>query len=97
MVLAMFPNYDRIASDIHVRIADLPLMEELRSLRYSMLCRFFCRFFYQTNNIILWLNLPFENSINCFGKRMQAFKLKTGMVCFAELPTFVCLQPNKLD
>lgn len=63
MVLAMFPNYDRIASDIHVRIADLPLMEELRSLRYSMLCRFFCRFFYQTNNIILWLNLPFENSI----------------------------------
>lgn len=34
VVLAMFPNYDRITSDIHVRIADLPLMEELRSLRY---------------------------------------------------------------
>ena len=33
VVLAMFPNYDRITSDIHVRIADLPLMEELRSLR----------------------------------------------------------------
>lgn len=38
VVLAMFPNYDRITSDIHVRIADLPLMEELRSLRYSILC-----------------------------------------------------------
>lgn len=34
VVLAMFPNYDRITSDIHVRIAELPLMEELRSLRY---------------------------------------------------------------
>ncbi|KAK2550621.1 DNA replication licensing factor mcm2 [Acropora cervicornis] len=33
VVLAMFPNYDRITSDIHVRIAELPLMEELRSLR----------------------------------------------------------------
>ncbi|RMX61533.1 hypothetical protein pdam_00013734 [Pocillopora damicornis] len=33
VVLAMFPNYDRITSDIHVRISDLPLMEELRSLR----------------------------------------------------------------
>ncbi|PFX11237.1 DNA replication licensing factor MCM2-like, partial [Stylophora pistillata] len=32
VVLAMFPNYDRITSDIHVRISDLPLMEELRSL-----------------------------------------------------------------
>lgn len=29
----MFPNYDRIVTDIHVRIAELPLMEELRSLR----------------------------------------------------------------
>lgn len=35
VVLAMFPNYDRITSDIHVRISDLPLMEELRSLRYQ--------------------------------------------------------------
>ncbi|XP_031573704.1 DNA replication licensing factor mcm2-like [Actinia tenebrosa] len=33
VVLAMFPNYDRITSDIYVRIEDLPLMEELRSLR----------------------------------------------------------------
>ena len=30
----MFPNYNRIATDIHVRVAELPLMEELRSLRY---------------------------------------------------------------
>lgn len=31
----MFPNYDRIVTDIHVRIAELPLMEELRSLRLN--------------------------------------------------------------
>jgi DNA replication licensing factor MCM2 len=33
VVLSMFPNYVRIMTDIHVRISDLPLMEELRSLR----------------------------------------------------------------
>ncbi|XP_002740276.1 DNA replication licensing factor mcm2-like [Saccoglossus kowalevskii] len=33
VVLSMFPNYDRIAKEIHVRIAELPLVEELRSLR----------------------------------------------------------------
>ena len=33
VVLSIFPLYDRIASDIHVRIAELPLMEDLRSLR----------------------------------------------------------------
>ncbi|KAK3735313.1 hypothetical protein QZH41_018724, partial [Actinostola sp. cb2023] len=33
VVLAMFPNYDRITTEIHVRIEDLPLMEQLRSLR----------------------------------------------------------------
>ncbi|KAL5516439.1 hypothetical protein EMCRGX_G001772 [Ephydatia muelleri] len=33
VVLSYFPNYDRIANEIHVRIADLPLLEELRSLR----------------------------------------------------------------
>ena len=29
----MFPHYERIAKEIHVRISDLPLVEELRSLR----------------------------------------------------------------
>jgi DNA replication licensing factor MCM2 len=33
VVLSIFPLYDRIASEIHVRIAELPLMEDLRSLR----------------------------------------------------------------
>lgn len=33
IVLAMFPKYEQIAKEIHVRIADLPLVEELRSLR----------------------------------------------------------------
>lgn len=34
VVLAMYPKYDRIAHEIHVRIGNLPLVEELRSLRY---------------------------------------------------------------
>eukprot|EP00058_Branchiostoma_floridae_P021237 XP_002606727.1 hypothetical protein BRAFLDRAFT_281666 [Branchiostoma floridae] len=33
VVLSMFPKYDHIAKEIHVRIAELPLVEELRSLR----------------------------------------------------------------
>lgn len=34
VVLAMYPKYDRIAHEIHVRICNLPLVEEIRSLRY---------------------------------------------------------------
>ena len=34
IVLAMFPRYEQIAKEIHVRIAELPLVEELRSLRW---------------------------------------------------------------
>ncbi|KAM9324411.1 DNA replication licensing factor MCM2 [Gastrophryne carolinensis] len=33
VVLVMYPKYDRIAREIHVRISNLPLVEELRSLR----------------------------------------------------------------
>ncbi|XP_008319492.1 DNA replication licensing factor MCM2 [Cynoglossus semilaevis] len=33
VVLAMFPKYDRIVHEIHVRISNLPLVEEIRSLR----------------------------------------------------------------
>uniref|UniRef100_A0A8C9TYW0 DNA replication licensing factor MCM2 n=1 Tax=Scleropages formosus TaxID=113540 RepID=A0A8C9TYW0_SCLFO len=33
VVLAMYPKYDRITHEIHVRICNLPLVEELRSLR----------------------------------------------------------------
>jgi len=33
VVTNMFPHYDRIATDIHVRITDLPLVEDIRSLR----------------------------------------------------------------
>ena len=33
VVLSLFPNYHRIASEIHVRISELPLLEEIRSLR----------------------------------------------------------------
>ena len=33
VVLSMYERYDQIASDIHVRIAELPLMEEIRTLR----------------------------------------------------------------
>lgn len=33
MVLTMFPSYDRVTSEIHVRISELPLIEELRTFR----------------------------------------------------------------
>jgi len=33
VVTKLFPHYERIAKEIHVRITDLPLMEDLRSLR----------------------------------------------------------------
>lgn len=33
VVLSMFPRYEVITKEIHVRITDLPLVEELRSLR----------------------------------------------------------------
>lgn len=33
VVLSMFPKYEAIAKEIHVRITDLPLVEELRALR----------------------------------------------------------------
>jgi len=33
VVLSMFPKYEAISKEIHVRISDLPLVEELRSLR----------------------------------------------------------------
>lgn len=35
VVLSLFPLYERIAAEIYVRIAELPLMEDLRSLRYA--------------------------------------------------------------
>ncbi|XP_019880539.1 DNA replication licensing factor Mcm2 [Aethina tumida] len=33
IVLSMYPSYDRVTSEIHVRISDLPLIEELRTFR----------------------------------------------------------------
>jgi len=33
VVLSYYPRYDTIANEIHVRIAELPLMEDLRALR----------------------------------------------------------------
>ena len=33
VVLSMYERYDQIANGIHVRIAELPLMEEIRTLR----------------------------------------------------------------
>ena len=35
VVLSLFPLYERIAAEIYVRVAELPLMEDLRSLRYA--------------------------------------------------------------
>jgi DNA replication licensing factor MCM2 len=36
VVLSMYEKYEQIASEIHIRIAELPLMEEIRSLRCAM-------------------------------------------------------------
>uniref|UniRef100_H2YWS1 DNA replication licensing factor MCM2 n=1 Tax=Ciona savignyi TaxID=51511 RepID=H2YWS1_CIOSA len=33
VVMSMFPKYENIAKEIHVRISDLPLIEDIRSLR----------------------------------------------------------------
>lgn len=33
MVLTIFPTYERVTSDIHVRISELPLIEEIRTFR----------------------------------------------------------------
>ena len=35
VVLSYYPRYENIASEIHVRIGELPLCESLRSLRYG--------------------------------------------------------------
>ncbi|MBN3325805.1 MCM2 factor, partial [Atractosteus spatula] len=42
VVLAMYPKYDRIAREIHVRICNLPLVEDLRSLRQLHLNQLIC-------------------------------------------------------
>uniref|UniRef100_A0A182PM87 DNA replication licensing factor MCM2 n=1 Tax=Anopheles epiroticus TaxID=199890 RepID=A0A182PM87_9DIPT len=33
MVLSLYPTYERVTNEIHVRISDLPLVEELRTFR----------------------------------------------------------------
>lgn len=33
IVLSIFPTYERVTTEVHVRIADLPLIEELRTFR----------------------------------------------------------------
>ncbi|KDR16761.1 DNA replication licensing factor Mcm2 [Zootermopsis nevadensis] len=40
LVLSIFPSYDRVTTDIHVRISDLPLVEELRTFRKIHLNQF---------------------------------------------------------
>ena len=36
VVLSMYPRYEQIVHEIHVRISDLPLIEEIRSLRLEV-------------------------------------------------------------
>ena len=39
VVLGMYPRYENIAKEIHVRISNLPVEEDIRSLRFlSLLC-----------------------------------------------------------
>lgn len=35
LVLSIYPSYERVTSEIHVRISDLPLIEELRTFRLA--------------------------------------------------------------
>lgn len=35
VVLSMYPRYEQIVKEIHVRITDLPLIEDIRSLRWE--------------------------------------------------------------
>ena len=41
VVLSMYPRYDQIVKEIHVRISDLPLIEDLRSLRFAVVTQSF--------------------------------------------------------
>jgi DNA replication licensing factor MCM2 len=36
VVLAGFENYDKIHSEVHVRVANLPAVEQLRDLRFEI-------------------------------------------------------------
>lgn len=33
LVLSIFPSYERVSPEVHVRISDLPLIEDLRTFR----------------------------------------------------------------
>ncbi len=35
LVLAIYPMYERVTSEIHVRISDLPLTEDIRTFRFA--------------------------------------------------------------
>lgn len=43
LVLSIYPNYLRVTNEIHVRISELPLVEDISSFRYnlSIVCNFF--------------------------------------------------------
>lgn len=40
LVLAKYPSYDRVTTEIHVRISELPLIEEIHVFRYKKLIIF---------------------------------------------------------
>ncbi|XP_026679435.1 DNA replication licensing factor Mcm2 [Diaphorina citri] len=40
LVLSMYPSYERVATEIHVRISDLPLIEDIRTFRKIHLNQF---------------------------------------------------------
>lgn len=33
LVLSIFPSYERVSAEVHVRVSDLPLIEDLRTFR----------------------------------------------------------------
>ena len=83
VVLYYFPNYDRITPEIHVRISELPLMEELRSLRY--ICtdsvggcgQFMCGCGSVVHNVLICIHFSFLKG--CANRRYN-YMYNTGFV-----------------
>jgi len=67
VVLSMFKNYERIAPYIHCRVAELPLLEELRSLRQLHLNQLIrtCGVVTSSTGILPQLNMVKYDCVKC--------------------------------
>ncbi|VDN18729.1 unnamed protein product, partial [Dibothriocephalus latus] len=67
VTLARYPRYDRITSHVNVRIVDLPLIEDLRSLRHLHLNQLVrtCGVVTSTTSVMPQLSLVKYNCVKC--------------------------------